>query len=96
MKTPFVPLEDHVLIEPVTVETTTKSWIILPESKEKPNKGKVLAVGPWKILENGQRGPMDVKVGDIVYFSKYSPDELEVDDKKYLIIKQNSILVKEQ
>lgn len=96
MKSVFIPLEDHVLIEPIVEETTTKSGIILPESKEKPNKGKIIAIGTGKILDNGKRAPIDVKIGDIVYFSKYSPDELTVDGTTYLIIKHNAILVKQQ
>ena len=89
------PTEDHVLVEPIEQESTTKSGIILPDSKEKPNKGKVIAVWQWLILENGWRSSMDVKEGDIVYFSTYSPDEVEFEWKKYLIIKHNSILAKE-
>ncbi len=89
------PIEDHVLVEPIEQESTTKSGIILPDSKEKPNKGKVIAVWQWLILENGQRSSMDVSEGDIVYFSTYSPDEVEFEWKKYLIIKHNSILAKE-
>ena len=89
------PIEDHVLVEPIEQESTTKSGIILPDSKEKPNKCKVIAVWQWLILENGQRSSMDVTEGDIVYFSTYSPDEVEFEWKKYLIIKHNSILAKE-
>lgn len=89
------PIEDHVLIEAIEEEKKTKSGIILPDSKEKPNKWKVVAVGDWKVLENGQRWSMDIKTWDVVYFSSYSPDELEVDGKKYLIIKQSSILAKQ-
>ena len=83
------------MLKPIEQESTTKSGIILPDSKEKPNKGKVIAVWQWQILENGQRSSMDVKEGDIVYFSTYSPDEVEFEWKKYLIIKHNSILAKE-
>ncbi len=89
------PIEDHVLLEAIVEEKTTKSGIILPDSKEKPNKWKVVAIGDGKILENGNRWPMDVNVWDFVFFSTYSPDELEVDGKKYLIIKQSSILAKQ-
>jgi len=66
-----------------------------PESKEKPSKGKVIAVGPGKILDSGDRAPVDVKVGDVVYFTKYAPDELEVDGDKYLVIRHSSLLAKE-
>lgn len=91
----LTPLEDHIIVEAIEEETTTKSGIILPTgNKEKPSQGKVIAVGNGKILDNGQRAPIDVKIGDIVYFTKYAPDELEVDGKKYLVIKQSSILAK--
>lgn len=91
----LIPLEDHIIVEAVEEETTTKSGIILPsDNKEKPSKGKVIAVGAGKILDNGSRAPIDVVVGDTVYFTKYAPDEIEVDDKKYLVVKQSSILAK--
>ncbi|HPC34304.1 MAG TPA: co-chaperone GroES [Candidatus Absconditabacterales bacterium] len=97
--TKLIPLEDHIIVQPIVQENVTKSGIILPENKEKPSKGKVVAVGEGKILENGNRAPIDIKVGDIVYFSKYSIDELEVEEngKKttYLVMKQNYIMAKE-
>jgi chaperonin GroES len=93
------PLEDHILIQPLVVENTTKSGIILPDTKEKPNKGKVTAIGAGRILDNGNRSPIDVKVGDVVYFTQYAPDEIEVDESgekvKYLVIKHSSLLAKE-
>jgi chaperonin GroES len=77
--TTLTPIEDNILIEPVTHDATTASGIVLTDSnKEKPGKGTVIAVGAGKILDNGQRSPMDITVGDIVYFTKYSPDEIEV------------------
>jgi chaperonin GroES len=94
-KAKLIPLEDHILVEAIEEENKTKSGIILPDSKEKPSKGKVVAVGNGKILDNGTRAPIDVKVGDTVYFTKYSPDELDVDGTKYLVIKQSSILAKQ-
>ncbi|MEK9170068.1 MAG: co-chaperone GroES, partial [Patescibacteria group bacterium] len=80
------PLNDHIFLEPVEEVRTTKSGIVIPETseKEKPIKGKVVAAGPGKLDENGKRVPMSVKVGDLVLFKKYGPDELEVDGKKYL------------
>jgi chaperonin GroES len=87
-KAQLIPLEDHILVEAIEEESKTRSGIILAWKQEKPSKGKVVAVGNGKILDNGTRAPIDVKVGDIVYFTKYSPDELEVDGKKYLVIKQ--------
>lgn len=99
--TKLIPLEDHILIEAVEEEQKTASWIVLPDSsKEKPSKWRVVAVWAGKILDNWTRSSVDVKVGDIVYFTKYSPDELEIgsgkDKKKYLVIRQNSILAKEE
>ena len=93
----LIPLEDHILVSPLEESLTTTSGIILPESnKEKPSKGKVIAVGQGKILENWQRAPMDVQVWQIVYFTKYSPDELEIDGKKYLVVRHSSLLAVEK
>jgi len=97
----IIPLEDHVLVEPKEAENTTKSGIILPTNKdEKPWMGIVIAVGPGKILEDGKRWPMDVAVWDTVHFTKYAPDEIEVDidgeKKKILVVKQSSILAKQK
>lgn len=88
------PLNDHIFLEPLEEEKTTKSGIVLPETaeKEKPIKGKVVAVGPGKLDEKGKRVPMSVKVGDLVLFKKYGPDELEMDGKKYLVGEENDIL----
>jgi len=88
------PLNNHVFLEPMEEEKTTKSGIVLPETaeKEKPIKGKVVAVGPGKMDESGKRMPMSVKVGDMVLFKKYGPDELEVDGKKYLVGEETDIL----
>jgi chaperonin GroES len=99
--TKLIPIEDHILIEPAGEESTTKSGIVLTDaSKEKPGKGTVIAVGAGRILENGQRSAMDVKEGDIVHFTKYAPDEIEVwtmgDKKKYLVVKHSSILAIEK
>lgn len=88
------PLNDHIFLEPVEEEKTTKSGIVLPDTaeKEKPVKGRVAAVGPGKLDEKGHRVPMSVKVGDIVLFKKYGPDELEVNGKKYLVGEESEIL----
>lgn len=86
------PLSNRVVVEPVKEET--KGGIILPETadKEKAEKGKVIACGPGKLLESGQRAPMEVKVGDIVMFKKYSPDEVKVEGKEYLILEDSDIM----
>jgi len=90
----FNPLSNHLFIEPIEEEKITKSGIVLPETveKEKPIKGKIIAVGPGKINEKGERTQMSVKVGDIVLFKKYGPDEIEIDDKKYLVGDEDDIL----
>ena len=82
------PLADRVLIEPKEAETKTASGIFIPDTaKEKPQQGTVLAAGPGKKDE-----PMEVKVGDVVLYGKYSGTEVSIDDKKYLIVKQSDIL----
>ncbi len=83
-----------MFIEALEEEKTTKSGIVLPDSAErkKPIKGKVLAVGPGKIQENGTVRPMAVKIGDQVLFKKYGPDEIEIDGKKYLVGDEDDIL----
>lgn len=88
------PLNDHVVIKPLKVEEVTKSGIVLPDTarEEKPEQGEVIAVGPGKLLENGQRAPMSVKVGDTVLFTKYAPDEIEIDDEEYLVVEEEKIL----
>lgn len=88
------PLSNHVFLEPAEEEKTTKSGIVLPETaeKEKPMKGKVLAIGPGKMNEKGERMPMSVKVGDTVLFKKYGPDEIEIDGKKYMVGDEDDIL----
>lgn len=88
------PLSNHLFIEPIEEEKTTKSGIVLPETveKEKPIKGAVIAVGPGKLNEKGERTPMSVKIGDIVLFKKYGPDEIEIGDKKYLVGDEDDIL----
>ncbi len=88
------PLHDNVVIAPLSDEKTTQSGIVLPETadKEKPEKGEVLAVGPGKKMENGQISPIGVKVGDKVLFKKYSPDEIKIDGKEYLLLGESDIL----
>ena len=90
----FKPLSNHVFIEPIEEEKKSKSGIVLPETaeKEKPVKGKIIAVGPGKLNEKGERTPMSVKVNDVVLFKKYGPDEVELDGKKYLVGDEDDIL----
>ena len=87
------PLGERVVIEVAESDVTTASGIVLPDTaKEKPQKGKVVAVGTGKLLENGQRAGREVKEGDSVVFSKYSGSEIKVDDKDYLIVRESDIL----
>ena len=87
------PLGERVVIEVAESDVTTASGIVLPHTaKEKPQKGKVVAVGAGKLLDNGQRAGLEVKAGDNVVFSKYSGSEIKVDDKDYLIVRESDIL----
>lgn len=88
------PLNEHVVVKPTSKEEKTASGIFLPDtvSKEKPEQGEVIAVGPGKLSENGVRLPMSVKVGDKIIFTKYSPNEVKVDGAEYLILNESDIL----
>ncbi|GAB4532483.1 MAG: co-chaperone GroES [Anaerolineae bacterium] len=87
------PMGDRVWIEPIEQEETTASGIILPETaKEKPQEGKVLAVGPGVRNDKGERQPLDVKVGDRVLFAKYAGTEIKHEGTKYLIMRESDIL----
>ncbi len=88
------PLSNHVIVQASAPEEVTKSGIVLPGTadKERPEKGEVIAVGPGKMLDNGQLAPMSVKVGDQVVFKKYSPDEVKIDGADYLILSESDIV----
>ena len=87
------PLGDRFVVKPIEKESTTPSGIVLPESaKEKPQEGKVLAIGQGARNEKGERQPMDVQVGDIVLYAKYAGTEVKVEDDKLLILRENDIL----
>ncbi len=87
------PLGDRVVIQVLEREEKTKSGIVLPDTaKEKPQEGKVVAVGAGKVLENGQRVAIDVKVGDKVIYSKYAGTEVKIDGVEYLIVSERDIL----
>jgi len=87
------PLHDRVLIKRVEEQEVRRGGIIIPDTaKEKPQEGKVVAVGDGKMLENGKRVPLDVKVGDRVLFGKYSGSEVKIEDEDYLILKEEEIL----
>ncbi|MFY9175485.1 MAG: co-chaperone GroES [Peptococcia bacterium] len=81
------PLGDKVVVKALAQEEKTKSGIVLPDTaKEKPQQGEVIAVGPGKVADNGQRIPVDVKVGDKVIYSKYGGTEIKIDDEEVIIL----------
>ena len=87
------PLEDRVLVQPLEAEQTTASGLVIPDTaKEKPQEGKVLAVGPGRIDDKGNRVPVDVKEGDIVIFSKYGGTEVKYTGEEYLLLAARDIL----
>jgi chaperonin GroES len=89
------PLADRVLVKPIEREEKTKSGIYLPDTaKEKPQEGEVLAVGPGKYGDEGDRIPMDIKVGDRVIYAKYGGTEIKVDDEELIILRESDILAK--
>lgn len=87
------PLADRVVVKSLEPEENVKGGIIIPDTaKEKPQEGEVVAVGPGRITDNGNKVPMEVKVGDRVLFGKYAGTEVTVGDQEYLIMKENDIL----
>jgi chaperonin GroES len=89
------PLDDRVVVEPVEAEETTAGGIVLPDTaKEKPQRGVVLAVGPGKLLDSGDRGELSVQVGDEVIYGKYAGSDVEVDGREVKILRESDILAK--
>jgi len=87
------PLEDRILVQPLEAETTTASGLVIPETaKEKPQEGKVLAVGPGRVDDKGVRVPMDIKVGDVVIYSKYGGTEVKYSGEDYLLLNARDVL----
>lgn len=87
------PLGERVVVKPLAGEEVTKGGIVLPDTaKEKPQEGEVIAVGPGRLLDNGTRVTIDLKVGDKVLFSKYAGNEVKLDDVEYLIMRESDIL----
>lgn len=87
------PLGERVVLKVMESEEKTKSGIVLPDTaKEKPQMGEVLAVGTGKVLDNGERVPLEVKVGDKVLFAKYAGTEVKLDGEEYMVLKENDIL----
>lgn len=90
----IVPLGDHLVVQPMTEGHKSAAGILLPEKEEKPQKGKVLAVGNGRKNDNGSVAPLEVKVGDMVLFKKYSPDEFEIEGEKVLVLREEDVLAK--
>ncbi len=89
------PLDDRVVVEPLEAEAVTAGGIVLPDAaQERPQRGKVIATGPGKLLDSGSRGELSVKVGDEVIFGKYGGSEVEVDGDEYKILRESDILAK--
>ena len=89
----YKPLGDRLLVKPNPSEEKTKSAIVLPDSaKEKPQEGKVIAAGEGARDDNGKKIPMEVKVGDVVLYSKYSGTEVKIEGEEHLIIKESDVL----
>ena len=93
MKVNIRPLDDRVVVKQAEAEEKTAGGIVLPDSaKEKPQQGKIIAVGVGKMLDNGQRAEMCVKSGDTVFYGRYAGSELEIDGEKYVILRESEIL----
>ncbi|MCL5774186.1 MAG: co-chaperone GroES [Firmicutes bacterium] len=89
----FKPLGDRVLLKPIPQEEVSKGGIIMPDTaKEKPQQGEIIAVGSGRILDNGERIPMEVKEGDKVLYGKYSGTEVKLEGEEYLIVSEKEIL----
>ncbi|MDK2823649.1 MAG: chaperonin GroES [Clostridia bacterium] len=87
------PLADRILVEPIEKDTVSPAGIIIPDTaKEKPQEGKVLAIGPGALGDNGQRNPLEVKVGDRILFSKYAGTEIKQDGKQLYIMRESEVL----
>ena len=87
------PLEDKIVVQASEAETTTASGIVIPDTaKEKPQEGKVLAVGPGRINDSGTRIPVDVSVGDVVLYSKYGGTDIKHNGEEYLILSARDVL----
>ena len=93
MSVTIKPLEDRVLVAPLEAEQTTKSGLVIPDTaKEKPQEGEILAVGPGRIDDNGNRVPLDVAVGDKVIYSKYGGTEVKYAGEEYLVLSARDVL----
>ncbi len=95
MATTIRPLDDRIVIQEIEAEETTSGGIVLPDTaREKPQRGRVLAVGPGKLLDSGQRAEIGLKAGDEVLFGKYAGTELKVDGEEVKILRETDVLAK--
>lgn len=93
MSVSIKPLDDRIVIQQVEAEETTASGLVLPDTaKEKPQEGTVVAVGPGRVDDSGNRVPMDVSVGDVVIYSKYGGTDIKYGDDEYIILSQRDVL----
>ncbi|MBO1902201.1 co-chaperone GroES [Leucobacter weissii] len=93
MSVSIKPLEDRIVIKQVEAEETTASGLVIPDSaKEKPSEGEVVSVGPGRIDDNGNRVPLDVKVGDVVLYSKYGGTEVKYGGEEFLVLSARDVL----
>ncbi len=87
------PLDDRIVVEQHEAEEKTAGGIVLPEqAKEKPQRGTVVAAGPGKMLDSGNRGPLSVKVGDEVFYAKYAGTDVEISGKQFTVLRENDVL----
>ena len=92
-KTSIRPLQDRLIVSRIDGEEKTSSGLYIPDSaKEKPQQGKVIAVGKGKVREDGKVVPLDVKKGDVILFGKYSGSEIKIDGEEYLIMREDDVL----
>ena len=91
---PLRPLNDRIVVKPVARETVTRSGIVLPDTatKEKPQEGEILAVGPGKVLDNGKRVTLDFQVGQRILFAKYAGTEVKYNNEDYLILRESDVV----
>ena len=96
-QTKIVPLADRLVVKNIQQEETLASGLIIPDTaKEKPQQGEVIAVGPGRTDDKGNRVPMDIQVGDIIVYAKYSGNEIKLDQEEYLILSEKDVLAKIQ
>ncbi|MEE8194682.1 MAG: co-chaperone GroES [Dehalococcoidales bacterium] len=89
------PLADRIVVRPIEREGMTKGGIVLPDTvKEKPQEGEVVAVGPGRLGEDGKRLAMEIKVGDIVIYTKYGGTEIRIDDEELMVLRESDVLAK--